>query len=158
MTPQPLRSVEIARIDPRLFTPLSGLFSATFPGRRAELGEADADGRYPLTVAPPWSLRDRERWSGGLQLLLEQPFARERGAYVREVRDRSGTRLEVALPQSVAEYRGGAWLVGPFRSEAETDGWARSSLTAGWVHDLHAHAGRYYADVFYADPEVPLSS
>jgi len=150
--------VEIARIDRRLFNLISDLFAATFPGRPAELGEADSDGRHPLTVAPPWSLRDRERWNGALQLLLEQASARESGAYVREVRDRAGARLEVALPLTPAEYRSGAWLVGPFDDADAVDRWARGALARGWVHDLHEHAGRCYADVFCGDPEAALSS
>lgn len=154
----PATGVEIGRIDRRLLNIVIALFGATFPRREAEVAEADGDGRHPLIVAPPWSVADRGRWQKALQLLLEAPFARDGGLYVREVQDRSGARIEIALPLPAAEYRGGAWLVGPFVDDAEADSWARQALAPGWVHDIDHHAGQTYVDVFFGDPDSPAPS
>lgn len=151
-------ALEIGRLDPRLLPTLTALFGATFPWRAAWLTEADSDGRHSLCVDPPWSFADRQRWQRALDLLLEQPFARDQGVYLREVRDRRGTRTEMAYPMPPENYSGGAWLVGPFPSAAAADAWATEALAPGWVHDHHEHAGRNFADVFFGDPDGPPPS
>jgi hypothetical protein len=44
--------------------------------------------------------------------------------------------------------------VGPFADTAAADGWAAGALRRPWVHDVHHHAGRVYADVFIGDPDA----
>ena len=56
------------------------------------------------------------------------------------------------MPIAPEAYAGGAWLVGPFATEAEADAWAARRLEAPWVHDVVEHAGAPYADVFLGDP------
>jgi hypothetical protein len=62
-----------------------------------------------------------------LDRLLQQPPAGAAGAYLREVRDRRGRRDELALPVAPGDYRGGAWLVGPFESAGAADAWAATA-------------------------------
>jgi hypothetical protein len=146
--------LEVLRVDPRLLDVTPSLFWATFPGRRLGRAEPDRDGRMPLTTDPPWPAEARERWRSALDRLLQQPFAQTAGAYLREVRDRSGRRDELALPVAPEAYRGGAWLVGPFVDGVAADGWAAGALRRPWVHDVHHHGGRVYADVFIGDPDA----
>ena len=150
----PPPALEVLRVDPRLLDVASSLFWATFPDRRLGRAEPDADGRVALTTDAPWPATAAQRWRAALDELLRQPFARAGGAYLREVRDRSGRRDELALPMSPDAYRGGAWLVGPFRAEAAADAWAGRVLRPPWVHDVHLHGEQWYADVFVGDPQV----
>lgn len=152
-TSGPAPVLEVLRVDPRLLDVVSSLFWATFPERRLGRAEPDADGRVPLTADAPWSAADAQRWRSALDVLLRQPFALGRGAYLREVRDRVGRRDELALPVAPDAYRGGAWLVGPFRDETSADAWAGRTLRSPWVHDVHRHGADWYADVFVGDPQ-----
>jgi hypothetical protein len=145
---------EVLRVDPRLLEVACSLFWASFPGRRLGRGGPDRDGRVLLTTDPPWTTEERERWRSGLDRLLRQPFAAAAGAYLREVRDRAGRRDELALPVAPEAYRGGAWLVGPFRDAAAADAWAASTLLRPWLHDVHHDGPHVYADVFVGDPEA----
>jgi len=144
---------EILRVDPRLIEVVASLFWATFPDRRLGRSEPDADGRVALRTDAPWPPAVAERWRSALEELLRQPFARSGGAYLREVRDRAGRRDELALPVPPDAYRGGAWLVGPFRDEAAADAWAGHTLRPPWVGDVHRHGDDWYADVFLGDPQ-----
>jgi len=148
----PPPALEVLRVDPRLLEVASSLFWATFPDRRLGRAEPDADGRVALTTDAPWSAAEAQRWRAALDELLRQPFALGGGAYLREVRDRAGRRDELALPVAPDAYRGGAWLVGPFRDEAAADAWAGRVLRPPWVPDVHRHGDAWYADVFVGDP------
>ena len=147
-----LPDVELLRVDPRLEDLAASLFWATFPDRRLGKVPADRDGRVPLLIDAPLDARETERWQGALDALLHDRAAA--GAFVREVRDRDGRREELALPVTPAAYAGGAWLVGPFATEAAADAWAARALERPWVHDVVAHAGAQYADVFLGDPDA----
>jgi hypothetical protein len=144
--------VELLHVDPRLLDTVASLFWATFPERRLGRGEADADGRVPLTTDAPWPPAAAARWREALEALLRQPFARAGGAYLREVRDRAGRRDELALPVAPEDYSGRAWLVGPFADARAADAWAARALRPPWVHDVHRHGGAWYADAFVGDP------
>ncbi len=145
--------VEILRVDPRLLDTVASLFWATFPGRRLGRLATDADGRVPLTTDAPWVAPAAERWRTALDTLLQHPSTRSGGAYLREVRDRAGRRVEVALPVAPGDYGGGAWLVGPFFDERAADAWASRVLLPPWVHDVHEHGDAWFADVFVGDPD-----
>ena len=145
---------EILRVDPRLLDVVASLFWATFPQRRLGRAGPDADGRVVLSTDPPWPAVAAERWRHALEELLRQPFARAGGAFLREVRDRSGRRDELALPVAPEAYGGGAWLVGPFPAAAAADAWAERNLRPPWVHDVHRHGDGWYADVFVGDPQA----
>jgi len=147
-------TLEVLRVDPRLLDLAASLFFATFPTRRLGRAEPDRDGRVPLATDPPWSAANRDRWWRALDGLLRQPFAAAAGAYLREVRDGAGRRDELALPVAPADYRGGAWLVGPFEGEAAAAAWARAVVRPPWVHDLQAHGGACYVDLFVGDPDA----
>lgn len=143
--------VELLRVDPRLVDVVASLFWATFPQR--ELGKApiDRDGRVPLAVRAPLDAREAQRWRAALDALLRDRAGA--GAFLREVRDRDGRRDELALPVAPDAYAGGAWLVGPFATDAAADAWAARRLERPWVHDVIDHAGARYADVFRGDPD-----
>jgi hypothetical protein len=145
-------TLEVLRVDPRLLDVVVSLFWATFPDRRLGRAGPDADGRVALSTDPPWPAAAAGRWRAALDQLLRQRFARAGGAYLREVRDRSGRRDELALPVAPDAYRGGAWLVGPFADGAAADAWAGRVLGPPWVHDVHRHGDDWYADVFVGDP------
>lgn len=147
-------SIEVLRVDPRLLDVTVSLFWATFPERRLGRAEEDRDGRVPLATDPPWTAATRERWWRALEELLRQPFAVAGGAYLREVRDGAGRRDELALPVAPADYRGGAWLVGPFEAESAAAGWSRAVVRPPWIHDLQAHGDAWFADVFIGDPDA----
>lgn len=147
-----LPGVELLRVDPRLEDLAASLFWATFPQRRLGKAPADRDGRVPLLIDAPLGAREGDRWRGALDALLRERAAS--GAFVREVRDRDGRREELALPVEPDAYPGGAWLVGPFATEGAADAWAARALARPWVHDVVAHAGAHYADVFLGDPDA----
>ena len=147
-----LPDVELLRVDPRLEDLAASLFWATFPQRRLGKAPADRDGRVPLLIDTALGARDDERWRAALDALLRDRAAS--GAFVREVRDRQGRREELALPLAPEAYAGGAWLVGPFATEGAADTWAARALERPWVHDVVAHAGAHYADVFLGDPDA----
>ena len=147
-----LPDVELLRVDPRLEDLAASLFWATFPQRRLGKAPADRDGRVPLLIDAALGARDDERWRAALDALLRDRAAS--GAFVREVRDRQGRREELALPLAPEAYAGGAWLVGPFATEGAADTWAARALERPWVHDVVAHAGAHYADVFLGDPDA----
>ena len=144
--------VELLRVDPRLEVLAASLFWATCPDRRVGTAPADRDGRVPLLIDAPLAAREVERWRAALDALLRDRA--DSGAFVREVRDRDGRREELALPVAPEAYAGGAWLVGPFPTEAAADAWAAGRLEHPWVHDVVAHAGAHYADVFPGDPDA----
>jgi hypothetical protein len=144
-------TVELLRVDPRLLDVVTSLFWATFPNRRLGRGEDDADGRVPLLVDAELTAHEGPRWQRALDALLRQPFAADRGAYQREVRDGRGRRLELALPVAPDAYRGGAWLVGPFATVDEAHAWAAEAVHDPWVHDVVDHAGSVHADVFLGE-------
>jgi hypothetical protein len=146
-------TVELLRVDPRLEAVVTSLFWATFPERRLGRAAADTDGRLPLTIDRPLADEETARWRRALDELLRQRFAREGGAYLREVRDRAGRREELALPVAPEAYAGGAWLVGPFPDAAAAAAWARERLAPPWVHDAIAHGNATFADVFVGDPD-----
>ncbi len=148
-----LPGVELLRVDPRLEDVAASLFWATFPDRRLAKAAADRDGRVPLLIDAALGAREDERWRRALDALLRDRAGA--GAFVREVRDRDGRREELALPVAPEAYAGGSWLVGPFATEAAADGWAARALERPWVHDVVAHAGAHYADVFRGDPDAP---
>lgn len=143
--------VELLRVDPRLEQLAASLFWATFPARRLGKAPADRDGRVPFLVDAPLDARADERWRHALAALLRDRA--DSGAFVREVRDRDGRREELALPVGPDAYAGGAWLVGPFASDAAADAWAAHRLERPWVHDVVAHGGARFADVFLGDPD-----
>lgn len=145
-------SVELVRVDPRLEELAASLFWATFPRRRLGKAPADRDGRVPLLMDAPLDAREGERWRAALDALLRDRAAS--GAFLREVRDRDGRREELALPVAPEAYAGGAWLVGPFATETAADAWASGRLARPWVHDVVAHAGGHFADVFLGDPDA----
>ena len=147
-----LPDVELLRVDRRLEDLAASLFWATFPHRRLGKAPADRDGRIPLLIDAALDAREDERWRGALDALLHDRAGA--GAFVREVRDRDGRREELALPVAAEAYAGGAWLVGPFATAAAADAWAAGRLERPWVHDVVAHAGAHYADVFVGDPDA----
>jgi len=149
-----LPDVELLRVDPRLEDLAASLFWATFPHRRLGKAPADRDGRVPLLLDAPLDPREDVRWRGALDALLRDRAAS--GAFVREVRDRAGCREELALPVAPVAYAGGSWLVGPFATEGAADAWAAQRLARPWVHDVVAHAGAHYADVFLGDPDATV--
>jgi len=149
-----LPAIELLRVDPRLEDLAASLFWATFPHRRLGKAAADRDGRVPLLVDAPLDGREDERWRSALDALLQDRAAS--GAFRREVRDRDGRREELALPVAPEAYAGGAWLVGPFATEAAADAWAARRLERPWVHDVIAHANAHFADVFLGDPDAAL--
>jgi hypothetical protein len=146
-------SVELLRVDPRLEALTASLFWTTFPQRSLGKAAHDGDGRVPLLVDTALDDREGERWRRALDaLLLERAGA---GAFLRDVHDRESRRIELALPVAPAAYAGGAWLVGPFPSDAAADAWAARRLERPWVHDVVDHAGARYADVFRGDGDAP---
>lgn len=147
-----LPAVELLRVDPRLEDLAASLFWATFPHRRLGKAPADRDGRVPLLIDAPLEAQEHQRWRGALDALLRDRVAS--GAFVREVHDRDGRREELALPVAAEAYEGGAWLVGPFATEAAADAWAERRLARPWVHDVVAHAHAHFADVFLGDPDA----
>lgn len=146
-----LPGVELLRVDPRLEALAASLFWATLPDRRLGKAPADRDGRVPFLLDAPLAPREADRWRGALDALLRDRAGA--GAFLREVRDRDGRREELALPVAPEAYGGGAWLVGPFATEAAADAWAAQRLARPWVHDVVAHAGAHFADVFLGDPD-----
>ncbi|MFN2321868.1 MAG: hypothetical protein ABR510_02775 [Trueperaceae bacterium] len=147
-----LPQVELLRVDPRLEDVAASLFWAAFPHRRLGKAAADRDGRVPFLVDAALDAREDERWRAALDALLRERATA--GAFVREVRDRDGRREELALPVAPEAYAGGAWLVGPFPTEAAADAWAARVLQRPWVHDVVVHVGAPHADVFRGDPDA----
>lgn len=154
--PVDLPRVELVRVDARLLDLVASLFWATFPGRRLGRSAPDADGRVPLRVDAALGAGENERWRRALDALLEHRAAS--GAFLREVRDRAGRRLELALPVAPDRYSGGAWLVGPFADADAAAAWAAARLAPPWVHDVVDHAGATYADVFPGDPDAVVDA
>jgi hypothetical protein len=148
-----LPTVELLRVDPRLEELAASLFWASFPRRRLGKAPADRDGRVPLLIDTPLGAQEGARWRRALDALLRDRATS--GVFAREVRDREGRREELALPVTPDAYAGGAWLVGPFPTDAAADAWASGRLERPWVHDVVEHAGAHYADVFLGDPDAP---
>lgn len=143
---------EALRAGPGLADIAVSLLLALFPEH--DLYRAAAGDMTSLSLDPPLGAEQAGRLEHYLHQLVERPEWRARHGVVREVRDRTGTRLEVRTPAAPAEYRGGEALVGPFEDEAAAEAWGADHAGTGYGHDAIRMAGVWLCDVFDAGEDL----
>jgi hypothetical protein len=148
---RPSAPVELLRVDPDLLEVTAQLLWVAAPGREVMRGEIDDAGLVRLLVDAPLSEREARGFESGLAALLTEPWAREAGTYLREVRDRAGRRRELATPTAPAAWQGRPSMVGPFGDEGAARAWSLEHVVPPLVGDVLPHAGRLYVDVFEGD-------
>lgn len=151
---------EAVRAGPGLDDIVVSLLLVLFPDRQLYRGEMGGDtggemsGMTALSVDPPLGAEETARLERYLHELVERPEWRARHAVVREVQDRSGTRLELRTPIAPADYRAGEALVGPFDDESAADAWGAEHASDGCAHDAIRMAGAWMCDVFDAGQDL----
>jgi hypothetical protein len=124
---------EVVRASSGVAEVVASLLLALYP--RAELYRAGAD--VERLILDPAPAADRlERLRSMLFDLAERPEWKARHLVTREVSDSSGARLEALLPVAPERYRGGAFLVGPFATEAQADEWGADHAVATLSYDV----------------------
>jgi hypothetical protein len=145
--------VELLRVHPELVDVVAQLLWVA--AQSATLGRAPPDdsGLVPLVLARPLDPSAAAAFEAGLDALLAEASFRDRGVYLRELRDRRGARRELSLPTAPEGWGGAVTMVGPFQDEGAATQW-RAGLAPPLVGDVVEHVGRWYVDVFVgeADP------
>lgn len=145
--------VELLRVHPELVDVVAQLLWVAAPS--ATLGRAPPDdsGLVPLVLARRLDPRAAAAFEAGLDALLAEPSVRDRGVYLRELRDRRGARRELSLPTSPQHWGGAITMVGPFQDEGAATQW-RARVAPPLVGDVVEHDGRWYVDVFIGEADA----
>lgn len=147
-------TVELLRSAPDLIEVVAQIVWVAAPQRRLAAGARDRAGLVPLLADAPLAPREATAFERGLDALLREDSSRERGVYLREVRDARGKRLELGVPVAPEAWDGAITMVGPFEDEAAALHWREGRVQPPLVGDTLVHEGRLYVDVFSGEGDA----
>jgi hypothetical protein len=150
--------VELLRSAPDLLATVAQVLWVAAPQRRLAADDVDDAGLVPLRTDAPLAPAEEAAFERGLDALLREASSRERGVYLREVRDARGVRRELGVPADPASWSGALTMVGPFDAMAEAEAWRAERLGPPLVGDPLWHDGRLYVDVFSGEGERSAAS